>query len=485
MKDGAALHPTILIVDPDPVARDRLAAQCATGFDCLMAGSGAEALKALQDHFVEVVLCVTGETAAEGTALLEEIGSHWPETVRIAISRGDDPAPLPADLYQVVTDTLSQSALTRMLRNAAQLFRVRRENDRMSFEMRFLTRKPAASAPANLRPADQGLAFDTILRSPKSPLNGTIAQARILASFEVPILISGAQGTGKLDLARAIHDGSLRGDRPFHALTCNGLTDAQLRHDLIGIRNNGSSKIGLLNKAARGTVFLNGIDTLPVETQSWLARALAEGVVHVPGQPEPQRIDCRVIAGSHRDLRKMQSEGRFSADLYHLVAVGLLSVPALCARQSDIPALAHHILFDASAAHGKAVHGFSNDALQFLCAYDWPGNLPELTNEINRMLIFAQDRTLGPELISRHILQAQKGAQDPVEDAVIACDGPLKARVEDIEKRILREVLTRLKWNKSRAAAELGLSRVGLRAKLDRYGLCPGVIDASDTPGGN
>jgi two-component system response regulator HupR/HoxA len=135
------------------------------------------------------------------------------------------------------------------------------------------------------------------------------------------------------------------------------------------------------------------------------------------------------------------------------------------------------MLYEAAARHGKSVRGLSEDAARFLSAYDWPGNLPELRNEMTRMLVYAQDPVLGSDLISRHILQARPGGSDPGEDAVLSGTGPLKDRVEAIEKRILREVLTRQKWNKSRAAQELGLSRVGLRAKLDRYGLSPGVIE--------
>jgi two-component system response regulator HupR/HoxA len=132
------------------------------------------------------------------------------------------------------------------------------------------------------------------------------------------------------------------------------------------------------------------------------------------------------------------------------------------------------MLFEAAVTHSKTVRGLTEDAMRFLAAYDWPGNLPELRNEVTRMLVYAQEPVLGSELISRHILQAQPGGSDPGEDAVLSGTGPLKDRVEAIEKRILREALTRLKWNKSRAAQELGLSRVGLRAKLDRYGLSPG-----------
>ncbi len=478
MKDQAALRPTVLVVTPDASERARMEAVCGAHFECLTAANGAEALTHLQEHFVEVVLCATGEDAPEGVALLEEISRHWPETVRIAQDPLGMAQKVPEDVYQVITTDMGADPLLRMLRNATQLFQVRRDNDRMSFEMRFLAQRPAAPPPGPRDPAEEGLGFEALIRTSASPLNAVVASARHLASFDVPILITGAVGTGKALLARAIHDGSLRADRPFHGLNCAGLTDAQLRLELIGLRQNGQSRIGLLQKTERGTLFLNGIDTLPTETQHWLARALIERQMDVPGQSDPVRLDVRVIGGAHADLRPAIAEDRFSPRLYHAVALGQLALPALAERPTDIPALAHHILFEAATRHGKSVRGIDDDAMAFLVAYDWPGNQPELENEIGRMLIFAQTRSLGPELNSRHILQAEGGHTDPVTDAVIAGDGPLKCRVEEVEKRILREVLTRLKWNKSRAANELGLSRVGLRAKLDRYGLTPGVVDA-------
>jgi two-component system response regulator HupR/HoxA len=130
------------------------------------------------------------------------------------------------------------------------------------------------------------------------------------------------------------------------------------------------------------------------------------------------------------------------------------------------------MLSDLASEHSKPVEGLTNLALEFLGNYDWPGNLPELSNELTRMLILSQDPRLGPELISRHILQADPSVTPQLGEAdVLSGEGTLKDRVEVMEARILRETLTRLKWNKSRAAEELGLSRVGLRAKLDRYGV--------------
>jgi two-component system response regulator HupR/HoxA len=476
MKDTAPQRATILVVDPDGARRARLLRDLGAEAECLSAETGAAALKECQDSFVEVAVVACGRDAPEGIALLDEMAVHWPETVRIAIAE-DGTAGLPDDLYQVCDGRLPAEGMRRMLRNAVQLFRVRRENDRMSFEMRFMARKPGAGPEPDAPVHDEGLGFETILRSPASPMATTVAEARHLASFDIPILISGPFGSGKGALAQAMHGASLRADRPYLSLDLSGLSTEALRIELCGLRNNGSSRVGLFARATRGTLFLNGIDTLAPDLQMWLSRILRSQNFTAEGASDAQRLDLRLICGSTTDLRRAVAEGTFRADLYHAIALGQLQVPALSDRPDDIPLLAQHTLFEAAVTHSKTVRGFTGDAMQFLSAFAWPGNLPELRNEVTRMLVYAQDPVLGSELISRHILQAQPGDTDPGEDAVLSGTGPLKDRVEAIEKRILREALTRLKWNKSRAAQELGLSRVGLRAKLDRYGLSPGVIE--------
>jgi two-component system response regulator HupR/HoxA len=202
-------------------------------------------------------------------------------------------------------------------------------------------------------------------------------------------------------------------------------------------------------------------------------RFARDGSFRPVGGHEVLRSDVRLLTGSSKDLRLEVARGAFRSDLYYALSMAVLAVPSLRARRCDVPLLAQSLLFDAASTHGKPVHGLSDDAVKFLENYDWPGNLRELENEMVRMLIFSQASILGPELISRHILQAAPGDEGTDErlDTVLVGEGTLKDRVEQIEMRILRETLTRLKWTKRRAANELGLSRVGLRAKIDRYGI--------------
>jgi len=316
-----------------------------------------------------------------------------------------------------------------------------------------------------------------VLRAPNSPMNAVVEAARQFAGFDVPVLLVGEPGTGKAQLARAMHYASLRADKPFHELSLAGLPEDLAAIELMGAKRGvaagGVAKAGLLQKADRGTLYLGAIETASPALQLALLRVLSEGAFTPVGGQEILATNPRLICGAGGDLRARVAEGRFRSDLYFALAAGEIAVPPLRARRGDIAILARTMLTELAARHGKPVHGLDGPVLEFLETYDWPGNLRELRNEITRMLVFAQDPVLGANLISRHILQAPPGEEgaDRSAEAALTADGTLKDRVELMEMRILRETLTRLRWNKSRAAAELGLSRVGLRAKLDRYGI--------------
>ncbi len=466
------LLPTALLVDDEEHSLAAMRMALEDDFESLTATNAKTATGLMEENFVQVIFGDQRMPGKTGVEFLTEVRDRWPGTVRIIITgytKTDDmiAAINDAGIYQFLTKPCPPYHLVMTAKNATDLFRLNREDDRMSLEMRYLSRRVESKLEGQRKALREGLGFDTILRAPNSPMNAVIAQPRQFGSFNVPVLITGETGTGKAALARAMHYGSLRSDRPFHEINCLGIDDDMLELELVGARRGAvpglqSNKIGLLQKADRGTLFLNGIAGLSPRMQLMLARITSEGSFRPLGSHETQRCDVRLLSGTDRDLRADMAAGRFRSDLYFAPAQATLAVPPLRARIPDLPVLAQSLLFDA-AAHGKPVHGLSDDALRFLENHDRPGNLRELENEMIRMLFFSQDPVLGPELISRHILQAAPGPEraDTAIDTVPTSDGTLKDRVEHVEMRILREALTRLKWNKSRAAAELGLSRVG------------------------
>jgi two-component system response regulator HupR/HoxA len=304
--------------------------------------------------------------------------------------------------------------------------------------------------------------------------------AQQIATFDVPALILGETGTGKELLARAIHYGSLRSDRPFHAVHCGAIPDELLESELFGHRKGAftgahTHRVGLLEQADGGTVFLDEIGDTSPAFQVKLLRFLQEGEIRAVGSNETIRVNIRVITATNRDPEEEARAGRFRKDLFYRLSVSLLRVPPLRERPRDILVLAMHLLLRAERRHGKAIGRIAPDTLDLLATFEWAGNVRELENEITRALMM----TLGPQITAadlspRILRQAPRAAAaDPAADRAICVAGTLRDRVEAMEARILRETMIRLRWNKSRAADELGLSRVGLRAKLEGYGIEP------------
>lgn len=476
-------RPSILLVDDEPHSLASMRMALEDDFDILTADSADAALRLLREEWVQVIFCDQRMPGRTGVQLLSEVRETWPEIVRIMITGYTDPADMAsainaAGIYQFLNKPWHPEQLLMSARNAASLFAMTREHERLSLEMKHLATTTETKLEKRRRDLRERQGFDTILRSPQSRMNHVVDLARQYASFDVPVLLSGEAGTGKMELARAMHHASLRADKPYLALDCAGLPDDLLELELFGARRGAvaglaTNRIGLLQKADRGTLYLGGVETLSPRMQMALLRVLREGAFLPLGAHESVRTNLRLICGLTGDLRALMAEGRLRADLGYAISAGEIVVPPLRGRRGDVAILATAYLFDAAATHGKQVRGFDDAALHFLENYDWPGNLRELENEVTRMLIFAQDQSLGADLIARHILQADPSddGADRRLDPILTRDGTLKDRVELVEMRILRETLTRHRWNKSRAAAELGLSRVGLRAKIDRYGI--------------
>ena len=478
----ASSVPAILLVDDEPHSLSAMKLALEDDFDILTAKGATEAIALLEEEWVQVIICDQRMPGRTGVDFLTEVRERWPETVRIILTGYTDSASMmaainEAGIHQFLTKPWHPEQLLSAARNAARMFALARENERLSLEMRLLNSTQESRVEKRRRALREGMGFETILRAPNSAMNAAVGLARQFASFDIPVLIRGEPGSGRAQMARAMHYVSLRSDKPFYELNLAGLPEELAMIELFGARRGilpgGVAKIGLAQKADRGTLFLAGIETASPNLQLALMRMLSESALTPLGGQETANTNLRLIAGSTLDLRAQVAEGRFRADLYYALAAGELVLPPLRARRGDVAILAHSFLAESATRHGKPVLGFDAAALDFLENYDWPGNLRELANEVTRMLVFARDNVLGADLISRHILQAapsEEGADRSAEE-VMTASGTLKDRVELIEMRILRETLTRNRWNKSRAAAELGLSRVGLRAKLERYGI--------------
>ena len=488
-----ARNPAILLVDDEQRSLDAMEMALEDDFQIFTALSAEDALKILEEEWIQVVLCDQRMPGVTGVELLIQMRERWPETIRIIVTGYTETDEIirainEAGIYQFLTKPWHPDQLVMAAKGAARLFHLQRDHDQLRLEMKQLASTVETRLADRRAALREGLGFEQIVRAPGSPMDGICRLAARIASFDVPALIQGETGTGKELLARGIHYGSLRSDKPFHAVNCGAIPDELLESELFGHRKGAftgahASRIGLLEQADGGTVFLDEIGDTSPAFQVKLLRFLQEGEIRPVGSNEIITVDVRVVAATNRNLETEAREGRFREDLYFRLAVSPIRMPSLRERIGDVPLLIERLLDRAMRNHGKQVQGIEAEALDFLTAYDWPGNIRELENEVTRLLMLAGEGRLQAAHISSHILQSSPpdAADDPVADAALVVNGTLKDRVEHMEARILREVLTRHRWNKSRAAEELGLSRVGLRAKLDRYGIEP-PLRSVDSP---
>ena len=482
-----ATRPTVLLVDDEPHSLSSMRMALEDEFDCVTAGDAETAVQKMEEQWVQVVVCDQRMPGRSGVELLTELRERWPEAIRIIVTGYTDPNDMAqaineAGIHQFLTKPWHPEQVLMAVRNGARLSSLARENERLALEMRFLASTSQTRLETRRAALRERMGFETILRAPQSPMNTVINAARRYASFDVPVLLSGEPGTGLSRLARAMHLASLRSDRPFIVFNLAGIPEETATIEIFGIKRSTAAgsgyKLGLVKKADRGTLLIKGIQHASPALQLALWRLVEDGSFTPNGSQELQTVNIRLMAATEENLARRVSAGSFRSDLYYALAAGEIAIPPLRSRRCDIAILAQSLLEEAAARHGKAADGFTPVALDFLENWDWPGNLRELANEVTRMLIFAQEPLLGAELMSRHILQSlpAHGSMDVEADSVLTAAGTLKDRVDLIEMRILRETLTRHRWNKSRAAAELGLSRVGLRAKIERFG----IADPSD-----
>lgn len=484
MSDPAVSLPTVLVVDDEIRSLESLARILADDFDVKTAATIGEATAVLENEWVQVVLCDQRMPEQTGVEFLKSVRGTWPDVIRMIVSGYTDAHDIidginEAGIFQYITKPWHPENLILTLKTACRLYELQRENELLAIELKMSPAGASRKVSSRRETLRKDYDFDDgIVRDTDSPMNTVCATLKQVAPYDVPILLSGASGTGKELAARALHYGSLRWNKPFVVENCGALPDELLESELFGHKRGAftgavEDHMGLFERANGGSVFLDEIGEVSPAFQVKLLRVLQEGEIRPVGSTKTRKVDVRVIAATNRDLEEEVRAGRFRADLYYRLAGMVIRIPELKERRGDIPVLARALLARAIDQLGKPVAGFTEEAIECMGNYGWPGNVREMQNEIQQMLVLGPEgRELGAELLSRHILQADPAGRDAQEDAAIAdTEGTLKDRIESLEARIIRETLIRHRWNKSRAARELGLSRVGLRSKLERYGL--------------
>jgi DNA-binding NtrC family response regulator len=310
--------------------------------------------------------------------------------------------------------------------------------------------------------------------TPAGPFREVLDLVTAVADTEATILVSGESGTGKEMVARTVHRASKRAHGPFVAVNCGAIPEALFESELFGHARGAftgatHARAGSLQLADGGTLFLDEIGDLPLAFQVKLLRVMEEGQFEVLGEGVSRSADVRIIAATHRDLAAMVKEGTFREDLFYRLNVIEVKLPPLRERPGDIALLAEHFIAVANARHGTEVEGLDPEVLEALGKYRWPGNVGELGNVIERMVIFTRRGALSIAQLPETVRQPGSTATETATAPGLPPEGvDLRAKVAALEESLIEQALARTGGNRNAAAQLLGLNRTTLVEKLRR-----------------
>jgi len=316
---------------------------------------------------------------------------------------------------------------------------------------------------------EKGVTTDQIIyRSHK--MSTLINMSGRIAGSRATVLIQGESGTGKELMAKLIHNLSPRSKRPIISVNCSALHENLLESELFGHEKGAftgasSRRIGRFEEADGGTLFLDEIGELSQSVQVKLLRFLQEREFQRVGGNQTIRSDVRIISATNRDLEARVKTGDFREDLFYRLNVVVMAMPALRERKEDIPVLLDYFIRRYAAENGKEIHGFSREAQDLLLKYDYPGNVRELENIVERAVVIAREQVISIEDLpfgEDVLYHGEEGKKD---------DGFLRESIEDLEKRLIVDAMEKTSYHQTKAADMLGISERMLRYKLKKYGL--------------
>lgn len=318
-----------------------------------------------------------------------------------------------------------------------------------------------------------------------SPAMGELrATITKVSRSQAPVYIWGESGVGKELVARTIHEQGARAAGPFVPVNCGAIPTELMESEFFGHRKGSftgahADKPGLFQAASGGTLFLDEVAELPLQMQVKLLRAIQEKSVRPVGAATEIPVDVRILSATHKDLGLLVEEGRFRHDLYYRINVIELRVPPLRERRDDLPQLAASILARLARSHGRPTPLLSPSALEALASYSFPGNVRELENILERALALAEEDTIGAsDLRLPHPPVARPGVvgapAGPMQEAVVDIDpasAALPSYIEQMERAAIQKALEENRWNKTKTAAQLGITFRALRYKLKKLGM--------------
>ncbi|HEV8474694.1 MAG TPA: sigma-54 dependent transcriptional regulator [Methylomirabilota bacterium] len=445
-----AIH--VLVVDDDTDVRSLLVAVLSRPpFSVVQAASGRDAMTLLSREEFDVALVDIQMPDHSGLDIL-----RWARDADVAAElivltgHADVETAVEAmrlGAYDFIAKPWKNPELLEVVAKAAEKKALRRENSALR---EVITRRDGMPVIIGESPAVRDVL-------------GVIGR---VAATDSPVLIHGESGTGKELVARTIHLKSQRASRPFVSINCSALPDTLLETELFGHRKGAfsgavASRVGLFEAANGGTLFMDEIGEMSPAMQVRLLRALDSGEVRRVGEERAFHVDVRIVAATAKDLSREAADGRFRWDLFYRVTTVVVEVPALRQRRADIPLLVHHFL--AQSGGSRKPLTFSNDAMERIMAYDWPGNIRELRNVVERLQILHEGAEVRAAGLPPELSRARPSAGGDGDAGLV----PLA----DVERRHVERVLHATGWNKARAARVLEVDVKTLNKKIRDFNL--------------
>ncbi len=457
-KNGSLIASEILVVDDEEDIRDLISGILSDeGYETRTAGDSDGALAAVKSRRPQLVILdiwLQG-SKLDGIQVLDALKREHPDLPVIMISGHGTietaVASIKKGAYDFIEKPFKADRLLHVTERALESARLKREIQELK-----------------LKAGDEGE-----LIGQSSPIAQLRALVEKIAPTNSRVLISGPAGSGKEVAARLVHARSRRAGNAFVAINCATMAPDRIESELFGVESGDAPrKTGLFELAHNGTLYLDEVSDMPLETQGKILRVLIDQTFTRIGGTTRVQVDARVICSTTRDLRAETEAGRFREDLYHRLNVVPVRVPSLAERRDDIPALIAHFMKRLSTAGGLPMRSIGDDAMAVLQAHSWPGNVRQLRNIVERLLILASDDLT--EAVSADLLPTDLGsnggwAGGKSGDLVISL--PLREAREIFERDYLMAQINRFGGNISRTAAFIGMERSALHRKLKSLGV--------------
>jgi two-component system, NtrC family, response regulator HydG len=449
-----------LVIDNDPAHAEAMAESLRSiGFDCTVATSGHEGAAMLDVGTFEIVISDLKMPEIGGLEILAKCKERQPDAEVILVTgHGTIESAVEAmqrGAFNYLLKPLDLKQLRAVVENAARSQYLRRANAELH------------------RRLDERFGFEGVIGNSPQMLD-VVNRLQRIAPTDATVLIQGETGTGKELVAKAIHQNSPRKKRPFVPLNCAALSEHILESELFGhirgaFTDASADRQGKFEYANGGTLFLDEVGDMPIATQIKLLRVLESGEITRVGSNDPVHVDVRILSATNRELEQAIAAGTFREDLYHRLKVVTIRLPRLAERREDIPLLIDYFLREHTKRHGKAISGISTAARRRLLAYDWPGNVRQLRNVIESMVVVDFDGVLDIDDLPTELAPAAGEVSPAVgQDGLHELVGK---SLGDIEGLFIGETLKATAGNREEAAEMLGIGERTLYRKIKEYGL--------------